>query len=64
MLLDVVDRAIIIGPFTWPYEFWTRDGKTKITDRRLFESDEQAEAWFKENYPIEYKRGVEMRRYN
>lgn len=26
-----------------------------------FENDDQAEEWFKENYPDWYKKGVEMR---
>lgn len=63
MLIDVIDRAVIIGSFTWPYEFWTRDGIHQIDKRRLFESDDEAEQWFKEHYPTEYAVGVEMRRY-
>lgn len=62
-MIVTIDRAIIIGAFTWPYEFWTRDGKRQICQRRLFESDDEAEQWFKEHYPDDYKIGVEMRRY-
>jgi len=62
-MIESVDRAIIIGAFAWPYEFWTRDGKRQIGRRLLFESDAEAEAWFKVNYPAEYAAGVEMRRF-
>lgn len=62
-MTEVIDRAVVIGAFTWPYEFWTRDGKCQISPRRLFESDDEAEQWFRERYPDEYKRGAEMRRF-
>lgn len=62
-MIDTVDRAVIIGAFTWPYQFWTRDGKRQIGREMLFESDDEAESWFKEHYPEEYKIGVEMRKF-
>lgn len=57
--IEEVD-ATVIGSFCWPYEFW-RDGK-RIAHGH-FESDAEAEAWFKENYADEYRVGVEMRRF-
>lgn len=67
-MIESVD-GIIIGQMLVPYEFWideprleyvTRRGKRRIA-KNCFENDEEAVAWFKENYPVEYKRGVEMR---
>jgi hypothetical protein len=61
--------GVIIGPITFPYEFWIdeprpeyadRNGKRRVT-KGNFENDEQAVEWFKTNYPDEYKYGVEMR---
>jgi len=51
-------RGFIIGEVTFPYEFW--QGKERIC-RGSFENDEEAIAWFKENYPKEFKQGAEMR---
>ena len=53
----------IIGAHTWPYEFWTKDGKRKIA-ARLFETDSDAIAWFQINYPSEFRTGAEMRRFD
>lgn len=53
-------NGTIIGGYSWPYEFWTRDGKDRIA-RGHFESDEEAVAWFQEKYPAEFKVGAEMR---
>jgi hypothetical protein len=68
--MDYTDdvRGIIIGGFTFPYEFWTEkkpwgcgiDIPIKI-DKRHFSNDEDAIEWFKEKYPEEFKAGVEMR---
>lgn len=55
-----VVNGIVVGRFTWPYEFWTRDGKTRIAGCS-FENDEQAVTWFRENYPAQFAAGVEMR---
>lgn len=62
-------NGIVIGAMLVPYEFWideprreyvTRNGKRRVA-RGGFENDQQAVEWFKENYPDEYKQGVEMR---
>lgn len=64
-------NGIIIGDVTFPYEFWIDEPrpeyqhKTGIPKRQVakgfFANDDQAVAWFKENYPAEFKHGVEMR---
>jgi hypothetical protein len=59
-------NGTIIGPVTFPYEFWETEPKWYCTKpcriaRRSFENDEQAIAWFKENYPADFKEGAEMR---
>lgn len=61
----------IIGPIMRPYQFFSLPAhallygmdKGKVTRIAAghFENDEQAAAWFKEKYPVEFKRGVEMR---
>ncbi|MBU0493856.1 MAG: hypothetical protein KKA73_09005 [Chloroflexi bacterium] len=61
--LEVVD-ATVIGLLTQPYEFWTRDGQQRIGRRRYFAAAAEAEAWFAEHYPDEYRQGVEMRCYD
>ncbi len=70
--MDYTDdvRGIIIGGFTFPYEFWTEkkplgscgiDILSVKIDKRHFLNDEDAVEWFKEKYPEEFKAGVEMR---
>ena len=62
-------NGVIIGPITFPYEFWIDKPRPEYVDRNRkrrvakgnFENDEQAVEWFKANYPDEYKHGVEMR---
>ena len=62
-------NGIVIGPMSWPYEFWTTHGqKYPLEDkgpwrlgRGLFENDEQAAAHAKKQWPEEYNRGIEMR---
>ncbi len=64
-------RGTIIGDVTFPYQFWiTEKLHPSLPDRytvtrkvadRFFVNDKQAVEWFKENYPNEYKHGVEMR---
>lgn len=64
-------NGIIIGDVTFPYEFWIDEPRSEyqhkvgIPKRRVakgfFTNDEQAIAWFKENYPAEFRHGVEMR---
>ena len=61
MIEEVEGR--VIGAFTYPFEFWTRDGKRQVA-RGHFENDSQAEAWVKEHKPDEYKAGLEMRRFD
>jgi hypothetical protein len=64
MQLGLVENVngIIIGDVTFPYEFWSKDGKEKIHHgKEFFTGDEEAIAWFKANYPAEYAKGVEMR---
>lgn len=64
-----VVSGTIIGRYTYPYEFWINEDRWEYVDkdgkRRVakgnFENDTQAIAWFKENYPTEFKKGVEMR---
>ena len=53
-------RGTVIGEFTHVYQFFTRDG-AQLTDKRLFASDDEAVAWLKINYPLEYASGAEMR---
>ena len=61
--------GIVIGPVTFPYEFWIEEPRPEYVDRNgkrrvakgNFENDEQAVEWFKANYPDEYEQGVEMR---
>lgn len=53
-------NGIIIGDVTFPYQFWTLDGKHRI-DKGFFVNDAEAEAWVKEHYPAEYKAGIDMR---
>lgn len=60
---ETVDRAVVIGAVTKPYEFWTRDGRRRIGKRRLFESDAEAEEWIKSHFPTDYAQGLEMRRF-
>ena len=64
-------NGIIIGEVTFPYQFWIKEKlHPSLPDRYIvnrkvaegfFENDNIAIEWFKESYPIEYKRGVEMR---
>jgi hypothetical protein len=62
MQLGLVENVngIIIGDVTFPYEFWTKDGKERI-DRNFFVDDDDAVAWFKERHPEQFAAGVEMR---
>lgn len=53
-------NGIIVGGYAVKYEFWTRDGKQRIA-REYCNSDADAVAWFKENYPDWFATGVEMR---
>lgn len=59
-LFDEVVTGTIVGPVTFPYEFWVRDGSARI-DRGHFESDDEAIEWFRVNYPEAFKRGADMR---
>ena len=43
------------------YKFYTKDGKPITYVWQFFDNDAQAEAWFQEQFPEHYKRGVEMR---
>jgi len=58
-------RGTIIGGDAHPYEFWTyphpQFGFRNCIVKQWFINDEEAIAWFKENYPAEYASGVEMR---
>lgn len=56
-------NGTIIGGFDVPYEFWTRDGMSRVA-KWHFETDAEAVAWFRVNYPAEFKAGVEMRVFN
>jgi hypothetical protein len=64
-----VVNGTIIGTYTYPYEFWIEEKRWEYVDkggkRRVakgnFENDTLAITWFKENYPVEFKQGVEMR---
>lgn len=53
-------NCIVIGAHETIYQFWTRDGQRKITEH-WFGSDRDAIEWFSQNYPNEYRVGVEMR---
>ena len=57
-------RGTIIGDDHAPryrYKFFTKDGQCIHYDWVHFDSDAEAEEWFKATYPDHYKRGVEMR---
>ena len=64
-------NGIIIGGDARPYEFWIDEPRPEyqhkrgIPKRRVaakwFLNDEDAIEWFRENYPSEFKHGVEMR---
>ena len=56
-------RGTVIGDQAprFRYRFYTKEGDLIHYDWVHFDDDAQAEAWFKENYPEHYKRGVEMR---
>lgn len=68
---EETNATIIIGACRSPYEFWVDEPREEyqtkrgIPKRRLdkqwFENDTQAIEWLKENYPAEFKQGVEMR---
>ena len=70
-IFDESVNGTVIGAITWPYEFWINEPcewlrtKREVPLRRVakghFTNDDQAIAWFKENYPKEFKYGVEMR---
>lgn len=72
-IFDEDVNGIIIGDVTFPYEFWIYEKlhpslpehKEFYVNRKIarmsFCNDEEAVTWFKENYPNEYKYGVEMR---
>ncbi len=55
---DVKGR--IVGPMTYPYEFW-RDG-TRVA-KEYFATDAEAIEWIKSEYPDDYNQGIEMRCY-
>jgi hypothetical protein len=58
-------NGIIIGPVTFAYRFYTEtDPKEPITGFEYFSNDDEAIAWFKENYPEHFKAGAEMRVWN
>lgn len=54
-------NGTIIGTVYHAYRFF-RDGR-RLTRLLYFVDDDEAEAWFRKNYPNEYQAGVEMRRY-
>ncbi len=56
-------NGTVIGDFTYPYQFWTTDGKRKICQGH-FANDDEAVAWFKKNYPDNFKAGADMRCYD
>lgn len=58
-------RGTIVGRYTRPYQFWTKDEPNgqRCIARGHFENDDEAVAWFKESHPDWFKRGVEMRVY-
>ncbi len=60
-LYEEVVNGIVIGPFTNRYGFF-RDNR-RLFEFKHFENDTQAIAWAKENYPEEFKTGMEMRCY-
>ena len=67
---DDVD-GIVIGDVTFPYEFWIKEPRPEWQHKRgvplrkvagrSFKNDADAVEWFRENYPAEFKQGVEMR---
>lgn len=63
MRLDFTDdvRGIVVGEMTFPYQFW-KDGRR--LGRGHFASDAEAEAYCKEQFPEEYKTGIEMRAFD
>ncbi len=59
-LVDYVNGTVI-GAFTHAYRFY-QNGR-RLTRMLYFVDDDEAEAWVEENYPDEYKSGIEMRCY-
>ena len=59
-------NGTIIGdaPPYYRYKFYTDDGALIHYNFVHYETDAEAVAWFKENYPDHFKRGVEMRRWD
>jgi len=54
-------RGTVIGSFLYLYEFWSGE---RLICREFLANDDEAEKWFKENYPDAYRAGVEMRCYD
>lgn len=51
-------NGIIIGQFANPYEFWQNGNRLA---KGYFIDDDSAVDWFKKQFPVEFKMGVEMR---
>jgi len=55
----------VIGDFRKPYKFYSYPKYPSYTfdfiDITWAESDEDAIQWFKENYPKQFKEGIQMR---
>lgn len=64
-------NGVIVGGETNTYQFWHKvrrlvDGvivEEPITRKMEFETDDEAIAWFRTNYPDAYTAGAEMRVY-
>lgn len=54
----------VVGEFTYPYRFFTREDVEIGHNAKFFVSDDEAVEWFKFAHPDEFKRGVEMRKYD
>lgn len=54
-------HGTVVGSFYHAYRFYQDD--RRLTKLLYFVDDDEAEAWFRENYPDEYQAGVEMRCY-
>lgn len=59
-------RGVIIGGQDRTYEFWPKPEHERLAKwtwiaRGCFPNDEEAVAWFREQYPEWFARGVEMR---
>jgi len=64
-------NGTIIGDILRPYQFWAKEPRTEYQTKRgtplrlvykgFFANDDQAIGFFRDNFPEDFKAGVEMR---